>query len=181
MKVNILGKPKHMALRRSRLICLSLACLLVMSSSPAPAIQANDQDTREVLNEIARYYRDMSCKEGHLLPTFQAHFWSGATITTIWQPKGHDKPQVLVTPVKDFVLQSPAGPCSQPVFDEKMENAEVKIHNGLAQVWAHYSARFGKLANLDEWSGIDAFTLLKHDSQWKIVSLVFRADSGGPR
>jgi len=48
----------------------------------------------------------------------------------------HDKPQVLVTPVKDFVLQSPAGPCSQPVFDEKMENAEVKIHNGLAQVWA---------------------------------------------
>jgi hypothetical protein len=181
MKVNILGKPKHVALRWFRLICLSLACLLVMNSSPAPATQANDPDTREVLNEIARYYGDMSCKEGHLLPTFQAHFLSGATITTILQPKERDKPQVLVTPVQDFVLQSPAGPCSQPVFEEKMENAEVKIHNGLAQVWAHYSARFGKLANLDEWSGIDAFTLLKHDSQWKIVSLVFRADSGGPR
>ena len=181
MKVNILGKPKRMALRRSRLICLSLACLLVTSSSPAPAIQANDQDTRDVLNEIATYYRDMSCKEGRLLPAFQAHFWSGATITTIWQSKGHDKPEVLVTPVQDFVLQSPAGPCSQPVLEEKLENAEVKIYNGLAQAWAHYHARFGKPANLDECSGIDAFSLLNHDSQWKIVSLVFRADSGGPR
>jgi hypothetical protein len=181
MKVNILGKSKHMPLRWSRPICLSVACLLVMSSSPAPATQENDQDRREVLNEITRYYRDMSCKEGHLLPAFQAHFWSGATITTIWQSKGHDKPEVLVTPVPDFVLQSPSGPCSQPVFEEKMENAEVKIHHGLAQVWAHYNARFGKLEKLDEWSGIDAFTLLKHDSQWKIVSLVFRSDSGGPR
>src|SRR5438445_10421763 len=103
----------------------------------------------------------MSCKEGHLLPTFQAHFWSGATITTIWQPKGHDKPQVPVTPVQDFVLQSTAGPCSQPEFEEKLQHAEAKIHNGLAQVWAHYSARISTLANVEQWCGIDAFPALK--------------------
>jgi hypothetical protein len=171
----------QMLSRRYWLVGSFLACLMAVSPGPVSATQANDQDKREVLNEIARYYRDMSCKEGHLLPAFQAHFWSGATITTIWQPKGHDKPEVIVTPIQDFVLQSPEGPCSQPIFEEKMKNAEIKIHHGLAQVWARYNARFGKQADLDNWSGIDAFTLLKHDSQWKIVALVFRSDSEGPR
>jgi hypothetical protein len=180
MKVSILRKPVQMVLKVAWPPGVCLACLLALSFNPTTTAQPNDPDRREVLNDIARYYRDMSCKDGRLLPAYQAHFWPGATITTIWQPKGHDKPEVLVTPVQDFVLQASAGPCSQPIFEEKMRNAEIKIHNGLAQVWAHYSARFGKPAKVDAWSGIDAFTLLKHDNKWKIVSLVFRADSGGP-
>jgi hypothetical protein len=180
MKVDVLRRPAQMGSRRSWLLAAFLVCLSALNSNPAPAAQPKGPDTREVRAEIGQYYRDMSCKDGQLLPAFQTHFWSGATITTIWPPSGQDKPQVLVIPVQDFVRQASAGPCSRPVFEEKMENAEVKIHNGLAQVWARYSARFGKPASLDEWSGIDAFTLLKHDGQWKIVSLVFRADSGGP-
>jgi hypothetical protein len=78
------------------------------------------------------------------------------------------------------ISSSPEGACSQPIFEEKFTAADVKVHNGLAQVWAHYAARFGPQSAIEEWNGIDAFTLLKHENRWRIVSLVFRPDSGGP-
>jgi hypothetical protein len=58
------------------------------------------------------------------------------------------------------ISSSPEGACSQPIFEEKFTAADVKVHNGLAQVWAHYAARFGPQSAIEEWNGIDAFTLL---------------------
>lgn len=139
-----------------------------------------DPHTRDVLKEISQYYADMVCRDGEMVAAFEGHFWHGATITTVWQPSGRPKPEVVVTPVHDFVAQAPQGPCSQPIFEEKFDEAEVKMHDGLAQVWAHYKARFGKPGDVQQWEGTDAFTLLKHVDQWKIASLVFRADDGGP-
>jgi hypothetical protein len=55
-------------------------------------------------------------------------------------------------------------------FDPK-----VRVLNNLAQVWASYKARFGVLGKVDEWTGIDAFTLMKHDGHWKITGLTFAA------
>jgi hypothetical protein len=31
------------------------------------------------------------------------------------------------------------------------------------------------MSKLDEWTGIDAFTFMKHDGQWEIVGLTFAA------
>jgi hypothetical protein len=67
---------------------------------------------------------------------------AGATITTIWHPGGGDELQVIVTPISEFIAQSPEGACSQSIFEESLAASDVKIHNGLAQVWAHYNARF---------------------------------------
>ena len=65
-------------------------------------------------------------------------------------------------------------------FEENKDDAEVKIAGGLAQVWARYKAKFGNPRSLNEWAGVDAFTLPRHDRRWKIASLVFRSDSDGP-
>jgi hypothetical protein len=72
----------------------------------------------------------MSCSNGAFVPAFESHFWPGATVSTVWKPKGYDKRQVVITSVHDFVAQTPEGACSEPIFEEKMDTAEVKIHNG---------------------------------------------------
>lgn len=43
----------------------------------------------------------------------------------------------------------------------------------LPPVWAHYAARFGDSTNVATWRGIDAFTWMKHNGQWRIVALAY--------
>jgi hypothetical protein len=35
------------------------------------------------------------------------------------------------------------------------------------------TARFGDSTDVATWRGIDAFTLMKHDGRWRIVSLAY--------
>ncbi len=83
---------------------------------------------------------------------------------------------MVASSISDFVAQVPRGPGSKPIFEERMTRAEVRAVNDLAQVWVHYTARFGEPGEVEEWFGIDAFTLLKHQGRWKIVSPVYSAE-----
>ena len=83
---------------------------------------------------------------------------------------------MVVMGLPDFVKEAPSGPGSKAVFDERMTGAETRIEGDLAQVWASYDARFGDEGAIEEWSGIDAFTLMRHESEWKIVALAFARD-----
>jgi hypothetical protein len=127
----------------------------------------------EVLAELRQYYADFSARDWE---AFASHFWKGATITTVWQPAGEPAERVVVTSIPDFVAQAPQGPGSKPIFEEKMTSADVRVFQNLAQVWACYDARFGDQGSVMEWSGLDAFTLMKHDGSWKIVALAFSAE-----
>ena len=127
-------------------------------------------EEEEVLQRIEDYYQTFSDRDW---PVFRTFFWGDATLTTIWQPTGANTEQVVVTSIDEFIEQTPQGPDSQPVFEEKMTSAEVKMAAGLAQVWADYEATFGQPDSLMHWTGTDAFTLLKHHDEWRIVSLVF--------
>jgi hypothetical protein len=91
----------------------------------------------------------------------------------VWQPPGEAAPRVVATTVPEFVAQAPQGPGSQPIFEERMGRADVRAHRSLAQAWAEYHARFGRPDSVATWSGIDAFTLMRHEGRWKIVSLAF--------
>jgi hypothetical protein len=144
------------------------------------ASQSGDSAAQAVRTEISRYYADMVCKESYLVPAYESHFWRGATITTVWQPEGHEKPDVIITPIRDFVAQTPKGPCSQPIFEETMDSADVTIHGELAQVWTHYHARFGRPGQIKEWSGIDSFALLQPRGALEDRVLGFRRHSNGP-
>jgi len=141
---------------------------VLAASATADAVRA--VQVGEVHVQLERYYADFSARDW---AAFAGHFWPGATITTTWQPQGEDLPRVVVTGVPDFVAQAPEGPGSKAIFEERMTGAETRIEGGLAQVWARYEAKFGDPGAVQEWSGIDAFTLMKHDGQWKIVALAF--------
>lgn len=127
----------------------------------------------EILAELQEYYADFSARDWE---AFSDHFWPDATITTVWQPPGETGERVVVTSVAQFVEQAPEGPGSREIFEEEMTSADLRVTGNLAQVWARYSARFGDPGDVAEWEGTDAFTLLKHEGSWRIVSLVFASD-----
>lgn len=139
---------------------------------PSKYLAAGDPVREEIMKELTEYYDHMSARNWK---AYASHFWPGATITTVWQAAGEPAPKVLITSIQDFIAQTPQGPNSQPVFEERMVDADVRASGNLAQVWANYKARFGGLGKVDEWTGIDAFTLMKHEGHWKIAGLTFAA------
>ncbi len=136
---------------------------------PAPA----DTLREAILAGIRAYYDDLSARDW---PAFEAHFWPGATIVTVWQPPGEDHPRVVIQTIREFVEKAPEGPGSKPIFEERMRDAEVRVGEKLAQIWARYDARFGDPGAVREWRGTDAFTLLEHEGSWRIAALVFAGD-----
>ncbi len=158
-------------------ICLAASFFFSVGYSAEavrPSEKVDSETARaEVLAELRQYYADFSARDWE---AFASHFWKGASITTVWQLPGEPAERVVVTSIPDFVAQAPAGPGSKPIFEEKMTGAEVRVFQNLAHVWARYDARFGDQGSVMEWSGIDAFTLMKHEGRWKIVALVFSAE-----
>jgi hypothetical protein len=160
-----------------------LAALLggcAIEYAPPDARQARtapDADTTLVLAALRSYYRDFSDRNWGL---FADHFWEGAAITTVWQPPGAAAPGVIYTTVPEFVAAAPEGPDSKEVFEESMLDARIRVSGGLAQAWVRYHARFGDPGAVREWEGVDAFTLMLHEGRWRIVSLAFRSQGGGP-
>jgi hypothetical protein len=171
------------AVTRRRAAAVGLAVLLAgcaIEYAPPDARQAQgarDTDTTLVLAELRSYYRDFSDRNWML---FADHFWDGATITTVWQAPGADTPGVMVTTVPEFVAAAPRGPDSREIFEEVMLDARIRVSGGLAQAWVRYHARFGNPGTVREWDGVDAFTLVEHEGRWRIASLAFRGEGGGP-
>ncbi|MEX0692573.1 MAG: nuclear transport factor 2 family protein [Gemmatimonadales bacterium] len=139
------------------------------------ASQVNDDSVGEdvVRATIERYYDAFSRLDS---AAFLALFWPGADVTTAWQAPGADSVAIMIMPVEQFVAQWAEGPGSQPIFEERMEQAAIRLRGDLAQAWVRYTARFGDSTHADEWSGIDAFTLMRVGAAWRIVELAFAAE-----
>ena len=54
-----------------------------------------------------------------------------------------------------------------------MERARLHVHGNPTRVWAHDLTRFGDSGAVATRCGIDAFTLMKHDGEWKVVARCF--------
>lgn len=154
------------------LTCLSVSCTQTEQGTSQTANHYEVPDSlKNILQErVNTYYIDMSRRDWDV---YSAHFWPGAYLATVWQPPGSDSIQVVMTTIEEFVAQADQGPGSQPIFEEKMLDAEIKLYNNLATVWATYAAKFGTEDSLMEWEGIDAFTYLNHNGEWRIVSLAY--------
>lgn len=159
---------------------LSLSLLLLSSSvscnrtgqskRSGNGSEPSDSLKTVLIDEVNRYYADMSKRDWK---AYASHFWPGAHLSTVWQPPGADSLQVMMTTIEEFIEQADQGPGSQPIFEEKMLDAEIKVYDNLASVWATYAAKFGSEDSLTEWKGIDAFTYMKHNGEWHIVSLAY--------
>ncbi len=124
----------------------------------------------EVRAVLLRYYADLTARDWR---AFRAHFWPHGTLTTVWQPPGSPGLRLETVPVDTFIARAPEGPGSQPIFEERMTAAEVRVYGNLAQAWTRYAARFGSPGAIRSWEGFDAFTLMRHEGAWRIVSLAY--------
>ena len=149
-------------------------CMSDKTRDPVEALQQAFGDDLDVVTMLALEPKPVDRD----WTRFQDHFWPGATLTTVWAPDPEEGERVVVTTIPDFVAQAPLGPGSREVFEERMVSARLEIAGGLAQAWVRYDARFGDPGAIVEWSGIDAFNLIRHQGQWRIVSLAYAADGG---
>lgn len=133
-------------------------------------LAADLETQREIRAELEIYYRDLSARKWS---AFATHFWPGATITTIWKPTGEPRERVHVQTVPEFISRTPDGVDSKPVFAETMLSSEIRAEGPLAHAWVRYAAKFGEVDALMEWTGTDAFTLMRFEGRWRIVALVF--------
>lgn len=149
----------------------AISCSRIENRQAAKADTTSADSLRQVLlSKVNRYYTDMSARKWK---AYADHFWPGAHLTTVWQPPGADSLQVVMTTIEEFIQQADQGPGSQPIFEEKLLDAEINMYNNLAAVWANYAAKFGTEDSLMEWQGIDAFTYMKHEGEWRITSLSY--------
>lgn len=148
------------------LLVLAAAC----AGGPPPSAPGDDGPIAQVYREVQAYYADFSARDWD---RFAAHFWPGATLTTVWTPAGESAPRVAACTIPEFVKAAPAGPGSKAVFEEKMETGSVRIENDLAQVWSYYTMRFGDAGNVVTTRGVDSITLLRHGGTWKIASIAY--------
>lgn len=149
-----------------------LIVTLFQCNSPKDNPYTRGDERPAVDKFLHRYYENMSNRNWKL---YRDHFWDNATITTVWQQPGDTLENVHVITIDEFIKETPNGPDSKPIFEERMTGSQIKINGNLAEAWATYEATFGSADSLMHWKGTDLFTLLRHNNEWKIVSLVFES------
>jgi hypothetical protein len=150
--------PRGPALNGLRLAAVFLLALLAAPGAGSPIVATADEEIRA---ELERYYTDFSARDWE---KFADHFWSGATITTVWTPPGETAPRVVVTSIPDFVAKAPEGPGSKPIFEEKMTGAEMRVHGN----WPR-CGRYERASAKPAGYGGQAPTpsLMKHGGRWR--------------
>lgn len=136
----------------------------------ADAVQSPLQEggsRQSILTALARYYSDFSARNWTRLAT---HFWTDATISAVRMPVGENAPRAVAMTVPEFVGAVRGTLEREPIFEVRMGTAQVVVRGNLAQVWARYRVRFGDV-NVNEWGGVNAFTLVRFGGRWRVVSL----------
>jgi hypothetical protein len=162
-------------LMRPLYILFSILCCWLATCPPAAAQQTKPSAEAEIRALLQDYYHSMSARDWTRYRTF---FSEEATLTTVWQDEQDTLPRIHSTTIDEFIARTPEGPDSQPIFEEKMLEAEVSVKGGLAQAWVRYAATFGSADHLMKWTGYDLFSFIRHQGRWKIVSLVYASESG---
>jgi hypothetical protein len=132
-----------------------------------------DTDTAVVLTALRAYYRDLSARDWS---AFAGRFWPNAAIATVWQAPGEDSLRVVATAIADFIVQASSNAGSRSIVEESMIDARIRVSGDLAQAWVRYRARSGDPGSTREWTGLDAFSLLRRGDRWRIISLAFQGE-----
>lgn len=125
----------------------------------------------QVLAALHTYYRRFSERDWR---TFHLSFWPNATLTTVRRPPGERSERVVVTTLGEFLRRTRDGPDRLAGFGEEMLHSHIETYGALASAWVLFQARFRVTPDsVAIYRGVDAFTLLRHNGQWRIVSLTW--------
>jgi hypothetical protein len=164
------------------------ACRIERTSSGRPAgpptaadsirrVEEDSADVAAVTTVLREYYSRLSARDWRAL---RRSFWPGGTITTIWTPPGERAERVFVQTIDQFIRAAPSGPGRLAVFSEEMVRPRISLYGPLAEAWVVYRARFGATPDsVRIHHGVDAFHLMRHDGEWRIVTLTFTGELPG--
>ena len=147
---------------------LLLISFVILSS----CVKTKQNDVADIEVFLEDYYRIMSDRDWVKYKTF---FIDNASLTTIWQTESDSVPGIFSVSIDEFIDQTPQGPDSQPIFEERMISHEISAKGNLAQAWVKYEAKFGTDENLMRWKGYDQFSLIRFKGEWRIVSIVYES------
>ena len=148
-------------------------CLCFTACDSEGSRRSGQPSIDQIHKLLENYYTTMSERNWQQYKIF---FSDDAILTTVWQKEGDTLPRIINTSITNFILEAKDGPGSQPIFEENMLSDEIKVKNNLATAWVKYEAKFGTKDKLMEWKGVDLFSFLRHDNEWKIVSIVFESE-----
>lgn len=136
---------------------LAGAVALAVSAS---SVGAQDPQTAMIMATVHKVFDAMRTRDTVLL---KSAFDTSARLVGV---RTRDSSVTLTTPSQfgAALTRAPAG----DVWNERIYDAEVRIDGDLAQVWAYYT--FHRNATFTH-CGVDAFTLRRFGSQWKITQL----------
>lgn len=155
------------------ILLIPLAFITIQCHNVASKGDHGKQEQQNIEAILQSYYQNMSDRDW---TSYQRFFSPDATLTTIWPAEGTNTPQIHTNTISEFLAQTSEGPDSQPIFEEKMIKSEITCKGNLAQAWVNYEAKFGSKDSLLEWKGLDLFSFIRHNGEWKIVSLVFESE-----
>ena len=148
---------------------LAPALVLLLSSCIVPPSGSGKADTTtsEVITAIEGIYDDLSSRRWE---AFQAHFLAGATLifSDPQAPKRIAPPEFI-----EMVKKQAEG---KEVFEERMTNAWIRVHENMAFVWSDFAGRIGTAIEFKTWSGVDAFTLIRVNGRWMISQIAVSKD-----
>lgn len=150
-----------MTMRKTKNGLLLLVVILAFAGCRA----AEKIDNQGLEADIERYFSTWSRQD---MEGYKACFLSGATIHFV-----DSAGNAHVSHLGDFIEgQRNAHRQSSVPMQEKPTRIECDVGNKIARAAVHWELRAGSRVN----TGIDYFTFVKVQGQWRIVSLVFVGD-----
>lgn len=154
-------KNYHMKLINSWLVTLLIAGTAVQ------ACGQNNTEEKKVLDFVERFFEALEKQD---TAAFQQMFLKDARNFSARELRDS---VVIRSQISTAVRLNPS-----QVIKERMRRAstEVKIHKGIAMVWAPYDLWVN---DIFEHCGVDVFTLIKSSNGWKIASIAYTMEKEG--
>ncbi|MBX2878204.1 MAG: nuclear transport factor 2 family protein [Saprospiraceae bacterium] len=144
-------------------------CLIILTVLAYPALsQKNDVAAEAAVQQTIQDFFDAIEKQDTSL------FKSTLNLAgQVWVQNRAKKPTQISS---RFLKQDIAMLQGEHQYEEKALHYDIKVHKGMAMAWVAYEFwRNGVFSHC----GIDAFTLMKIQDQWKIVSLSYSVEISG--
>jgi hypothetical protein len=133
-------------------------------------------DETQVGELLQRYYDDFATGDWTRL---RQHFWPDATLVTIRSPGLGAPPSVVVLSIGDYIVRHGNGGSRGSKLRIELDTRRIESVGSIASAITHYRAIDSSGQEEQSWRGADLFSLVRHEGQWRIASLVFEGANFG--